>query len=67
VNPVVRRALLDALEEHGLPAYTKPEPETAVDDLGRLRKARVNKAIEDCDESLRSGVISVLEELHAIA
>jgi hypothetical protein len=34
---------------------------------GRLRKTRVNKALEDFDESLRSRVISVLEQLHAIA
>jgi hypothetical protein len=26
-NPVVRGALVDAFEEHGLLAYTKPEPE----------------------------------------
>ena len=67
MSPVVRRALLDAFEEHGLLAYTKPEPEIAVDELGRLRKTRVNKALEDFDENLRSRVISVLEELHAIA
>jgi hypothetical protein len=36
-------------------------------ELGRLRKTRVNKALEDFDESLRSRVISVLEQLHAIA
>ena len=34
--------------------------------LGRLRKIRVNKALEDFDENLRSRVISVLEQLHAI-
>jgi hypothetical protein len=67
MNPVVRRELLDAFEEHGLLAYTKPESEIAVDELGRLRKTRVNKALEDFDENLRSQVISVLEELHAIA
>jgi hypothetical protein len=67
INPVVRDALLDAFEEHGLLAYTKPEPEIAVDELGRLRKTRVNKALEDFDENVRSRVISVLEELHAIA
>jgi hypothetical protein len=67
MNPVVRRALLDAFEEHRLLAYTKPEPESAVDELVRLRKTRVNKALEDFDESLRRRVISVLEELHAIA
>jgi hypothetical protein len=64
---VVRRALLDAFEEHGLFAYTKSEPEIAVDELGRLRKTGVNKALEDFDENLRSRVISVLEQLHAIA
>ena len=67
INPVVRDALLDAFEEHGLFAYTKPEPQIAVDELGRLRKNRVNKALEDFDESVRSRVISVLKELHAIA
>ena len=67
MNPVVRGALLDAFEEHGLLAYTKPEPEIAVDELGRLRKPRVNKALEDFDESVRSRVISVLEKSHAIA
>ena len=67
MNPVVRSGLLDAFEEHGLLAYTKPAPEIAVDELGRLRKTRVNKALEDFDESLRSRVICVLEELHAIA
>ena len=67
INPVVRDALLDAFEEHGLLAYTKPEPEIAVDELGRLRKTRVIKALEDFDENVRSRVISVLEELHAIA
>ena len=59
--------MLDAFEKHGLFAYTKLEPEIAVDELGRLRKTRVNKALEDFDESLRSRVISVLEQLHAIA
>jgi hypothetical protein len=67
MNPVVRSALLDAFEEHGLLAYTKPEPEIAVDELGRLRKTRVNKALEAFDENLRSRVLSVLEELHALA
>jgi hypothetical protein len=67
INPVVRDALLDAFEEHGLLAYTKPEPEIAVDELGRLRKTVVNKVLEDFDENVRSRVVSVLEELHAIA
>jgi hypothetical protein len=57
INPVVRDA-----QEHGPLAYTKPEPEIAVDELGRLRKTRVNKALEDFDENVRSRVI-----LHAIA
>ena len=61
------KCLLDAFEEHGLFAYTEPESEIAVDELGRLRKTRVNKAFEDFDENVRSRVISVLEELHAIA
>ena len=67
MNPVVRHALLDAFEEHGFLAYTKPEPEIAVDELGRLRKTHVTKALEDFDESLRSQVISVLEQVSAIA
>jgi hypothetical protein len=67
MSPVVRRAVLDAFEEHGLLAYTKPEPEIAVDELGRLRKTRVNKALEDFDENLRGRVVSVLEGLHAVA
>jgi hypothetical protein len=66
-NPVARSKLLHAFEEHGLFAYTKPEPEIAVDELGRLRKTRVNKALEAFDENLRSRVLSVLEELHALA
>jgi hypothetical protein len=67
MSPVVRRALLHTFEEHGLLAYTKLESEIAVDQLGRLRKTRVNKALEDFDENLRSRVISVLEQVHAIA
>jgi hypothetical protein len=67
MSPVVRRAVLDAFEEQGLLAYTEPEPEITVDELGRLRKTRVNQALEDFDENLRSRVISVLEQLHAIA
>ncbi len=67
MNPVVRGALLDAFEEHRLLAYTKPEPEIAVDELGRLPKTLVNKALEDFAENVRSRVVSVLEELHAIA
>jgi hypothetical protein len=67
MSPVIRRALLDAFEEHGLLAYTKAESEIAVDELGRLRKPRVNITFEDSGEYLRSRVISVLEELHAIA
>jgi hypothetical protein len=64
---IAMSALLDAFEEHGLLAYTKPEPEIAVDELGRLRKTVVNKVLEDFDENVRSRVVSVLEELHAIA
>jgi hypothetical protein len=48
-------------EGHGLLAYTEPH------ELGRLRKTRVNKALENFDENIRSRVISVLEQLHAIA
>ena len=33
MSPVIRRALLDAFEEHGLLAYTKAESEIAVDEL----------------------------------
>jgi hypothetical protein len=61
MNPVTRRAVLDAFEGHGLLAYTEPH------ELGRLRKTRVNKALENFDENIRSRVISVLEQLHAIA
>ena len=67
MNPIVRSALLDAFEEHGLLAYTMAEFEIAVDELGRVRKTRVNKALDDFDENLRSRVLSVLEELHALA
>jgi hypothetical protein len=67
MNPVVRSALLDAFEEHGLFAYTKLESEIAVDELGRLRKTPVHKALEEFDEDVRSRVLSVLEELHAVA
>jgi hypothetical protein len=59
--------VLDAFEGHGLLAFTKPDSEIAVDELGRLYKTRVNKALEAFDESVRGRVISVLEELHAIA
>ena len=67
MSPVVRRAVLDAFEEQGLLAYTEPEPEITVDELGRLRKTRVNQALEDFDENLRGRVVSVLEGLHAVA
>ena len=67
MSPIVRRAVLDAFEEQGLLAYTEPEPEITVDELGRLRKTRVNQALEDFDENLRGRVVSVLEGLHAVA
>ena len=67
MNAVLRRTLLDAFEEHGLLVNTEPEPHIAVDELGRLRKARLNRALESFDEDLRSKVISVLEEVNAIA
>jgi hypothetical protein len=67
MSPVIRPALLDAFEEHGLLAYTTAESEIAVDELGHLRKTLVNKALDDFDENLRSRVLSVLEELHALA
>jgi hypothetical protein len=57
----------DAFEGHGLLAFTKPDSGIAADELGRLHKTRVNKALEAFDESVRSRIISVLEELHAIA
>jgi hypothetical protein len=66
MSPVVRGILLDAFKEHGL-FYTEPDPEIAVDELGRLRKTLINKALEDFDENVRSRVVSVLEEFHAIA
>jgi hypothetical protein len=62
MNPITRRAVLDAFEGHGLLAYTEPEPEFAAHELGRLRKTRVNKALENFDENIR-----ILEQLHAIA
>jgi hypothetical protein len=65
-NPVVRCELLDAFEEHGLLASTMPDSEIAADELGRLHRPRVNKALAAFDENLRSRVISVLEQLHAI-
>jgi hypothetical protein len=67
MKPVTRRAVLDAFEEHGLLASTKPDSEIAVDELGRLHKTRINTALEAFDESVRSRIISVLEELHGIA
>jgi hypothetical protein len=67
MNPIVRCALLDAFEEHGLLAYTRPEPQIAADELGRLRETRVNKSLEDFDEDLRSRLTSVIEQSHAIA
>jgi hypothetical protein len=66
MNPVVRGALLDSFEEHGLLAYTKTKPEIAVDELGRLDKSRVEKALKNFDEQVRVQVASVLESLHAI-
>jgi hypothetical protein len=63
---VIRPAVLDAFEEQGLLAFTKPDPQIAVDDLGRFRQARVNQALERFDEVVRNEVISVLEKLHAI-
>jgi hypothetical protein len=38
-----------------------------VDELGRLNKSRVEKALENFDEYIRVQVVSVLESLHAIA
>jgi hypothetical protein len=67
MDPVVRAALLDAFKEQGLLAYTKTEPEIAVDELGRLNKSRVEKALKNFDEDVRVQVVSVLESLHAIA
>jgi hypothetical protein len=64
--PSAKARLFDAFEEHGLLAYTQPEPETAVDELGRLRKTLVNKALEELEENVRSRVTSVLEQLHAV-
>jgi hypothetical protein len=52
-NPVIRRTLLEAFEKHGLLAYTDLEPEMAADELGRLRRTQVNKALETFDENLR--------------
>jgi hypothetical protein len=67
MNPVVRAASLDSFEEHGLLAYTNTKPEIAVDELGRLNKSRVEKALENFDEHVQVQVVSVLESLHAMA
>jgi hypothetical protein len=67
MNPVVRAALLDAFEEHGLLAYTEPESEIAVDELGCLNKNRVEKALKNLDKHIRVRVLSVLESLNALA
>jgi hypothetical protein len=67
MKPIVRAALLDAFKEHGLLAYTEPEQEIAVEELGRLNKSRVEKALDNFDEHIRVRVVSVLESLHAIA
>jgi hypothetical protein len=66
MTSAIRLAVLDAFEEQGLLAFTKPDPQIAVDDLGRFRQARVNEALERFDEMVRNEVISVLEKLHAI-
>jgi hypothetical protein len=63
----IRRAVLDAFEEQGMLAFTKPDSEIAVDGLGRFRQVRVNEVLERFDEVVRSEVISILEKLHAIA
>jgi hypothetical protein len=55
--------MLDAFERHGLLAYSAPEAQFAVDELGRLNKTRV----EDFDENVRNRVLAALEELHAVA
>ena len=66
MTSAIRPAVLDAFEEQGLLAFTKPDPQIAVDDWGRLRRARVNEALERFDEVVRNEVTSVLEKLHAI-
>jgi hypothetical protein len=69
MNAVDRAVLLDAFEERGegLLAYTEPKSEIAVDELGRLNRGRVERALENFDEHIRVQVVSVLESLHAIA
>jgi hypothetical protein len=67
MNAVDRVAWLDAFKDRGLLAYTEPESEIAVDELGRLNKTRVEQALENFDEHIRVQVVSVLESLHAIA
>jgi hypothetical protein len=67
MNPVVRGALLESFEQHGLLAYANTKPEIAVDELGRLNKSRVEKAPKNFDEHVQVQVVSVLESLHAIA
>ena len=66
MTSAIRPAVLDAFEEQGLLAFTKPDPQIAVDDLGRFRQARVNEGLERFDQVVRNEVISVLEKLHAI-
>jgi hypothetical protein len=56
MNPATRCALLDAFERNGLLAYPAPESRSAVDELGRLNKTRVDKAVEDFDENVRNRV-----------
>jgi hypothetical protein len=65
-DPAMRLAMLEAFEEHGLLAYTDLDPEIAVDGFGRLRRRRVDKALETFDESLRRQVVSVFEKVNAI-
>ena len=66
VDREMRLAMLEAFEEHGLLAYTDLKPEIAVDSVGRLRRTRLDKALETFDESLRRSVISIFEKVHAI-
>jgi hypothetical protein len=66
MNHVIRRAVLEAFEEHGLLSFTKVDPQITVDELGRLRRTRVNEALNGFDEVVRSGIIAILEKLHSV-
>jgi hypothetical protein len=67
MRPDTRCALHDAFEKYGLLACTELGSEIAVDEIGRLRKTYINMALESFDESMRGRLVSVLEQVSAIA